>query len=497
MSAPSGPAEGAAVSEVDAAPEARARARAARKRARERRGVALVMVLAAITVLTVFLTQLQDETSADLSAALAERDAVRAEYHAKSAANLARLMIATEPTIRAGVLPLLMIATGGKGAPPQIPVWEFADQLLGVFNGGDGKSDFAGMAAVDLSTSKNLGLDGGGSFRVKIVDEDSKINLNVASQGTVFAHNRLSAQLLGTMGGPQYVELFAGRDPDGQFSDAMTVCGAMIDWVDADEESYVCDPTGLAPSGGVEDNYYQTIGLTYRRKNAPFDSLEELRMVRGVGDDFWTTFVEPEPGRPEKRVMTVWGQGAINVNTANVQTLLAIACGLEPTATLCVDPAQASGFIMVLQLFKSFTAGVPIFSTPQDFVAMLTGSHPMSPLLQGFGFTPIALTDPKAALKAVTTSSKVFSIYTEGVVPGSKNRETVVRLHTVVDFRSAPQVSGLAGPMVAGGTPQQPVLGPNGEEIAPPPAIDPNDPASLFAAMNANPAGTVIYSRIE
>src|SRR5262245_14003365 len=49
----------------------------------DRRGVALVMVLGAITVLTVFLTELQEETSAELSSALAERDAVRAEYYAR------------------------------------------------------------------------------------------------------------------------------------------------------------------------------------------------------------------------------------------------------------------------------------------------------------------------------------------------------------------------------------------------------------------------------
>src|SRR5262249_49521603 len=61
-----------------------------RKRRRQRRGVALIMVLGAITVLTVFLTELQEETSAELSAALAERDQLRAEYYARSAVNLSR-----------------------------------------------------------------------------------------------------------------------------------------------------------------------------------------------------------------------------------------------------------------------------------------------------------------------------------------------------------------------------------------------------------------------
>ena len=45
-------------------------------------------------------------------------------------------------------------------------------------------------------------------------------------------------------------------------------------------------------------------------KNAPYDSLEELHMVRGVSDDFWRTIVDPEPNNPRKRHLTVWGQGA-------------------------------------------------------------------------------------------------------------------------------------------------------------------------------------------
>src|SRR5262245_35989302 len=99
---------------------------------RKRRGLALIMVLGALTVLTVLLADFQDETSAELGSALSARDALRAEYAARSAANLGRLLIASEPTIRKALAPLLMLI--GGGAPPQIPVWEFADQVLGAFN---------------------------------------------------------------------------------------------------------------------------------------------------------------------------------------------------------------------------------------------------------------------------------------------------------------------------------------------------------------------------
>src|SRR5688572_9125028 len=101
----------------------RARRRAGRRR---RRGMALIMVLAALTVLTVMLTEIQDESSAELGSALSARDALVAEYAAKSAVNLSRLLIAAEPTIRQPLAFLL--------GNTQIPVWAFADSVLGAFN---------------------------------------------------------------------------------------------------------------------------------------------------------------------------------------------------------------------------------------------------------------------------------------------------------------------------------------------------------------------------
>jgi general secretion pathway protein K len=75
--------------------------RARRQRARRaRRGVALILVLSSLTILTVMLSEIQDESAAELGSALSARDAVVAEYAARSAINLSRLLIAAEPTIR-------------------------------------------------------------------------------------------------------------------------------------------------------------------------------------------------------------------------------------------------------------------------------------------------------------------------------------------------------------------------------------------------------------
>lgn len=464
-----------------------------RLRARhDRRGVALILVMGAVTVLTLFLTELQENTSAELSAALAERDALKAEYHARSAVNLGRLVIATEPTVRNALLPIFMMM--GMRKAPQLPVWNFADMLLGPFNDSTGATAFGGATGLDMSSAKNLGLAGGGRFEIKIVDEEAKINVNLAARGStaVTEQSRLAQQLLTLFNQEQYRPLFESRDADGQFSDALTICSAIIDWADDDENMNGCNPgatTAAAVASGVEDNYYQVIGQQYLRKNAAFDSLEELRMVRGFGEDFWATFVDPDPGSPDKRLFTVWGRpnATVNVNSASAMALWTMACTYaDPTASpLCTDPTQMMSFLTGLNLVQGMLGGVPVFGSGNDFYNAITGKGKAggigSMVLGALGVQPIQVLPGKDRdLKnAVSTDSRFFSIYAEGVIPGNK-RETRVRIHAVIDITGAQALSeatqGMPLPQ-QGGTPLT--------------------PAELEQKIRLNPAGNIVYWRIE
>ncbi len=472
------------------------RARTGRARLRwrarsSRRGVALVMVLAAITILAVFLVEVQNESSATLAAAVAERDALKAEYLARSGVNLSRLLVGTEPTVRRAIAPLFMML---RAKPPQIPVWEFSDQLLGAFNDARGAEAFRTLANVDPRTGNHLGLGGNGHFEVVIVDEDSKLNVNVAARGDIISETRLMAQLLALMGPQQYNSLFEQLDGDEQHSDRSAICGAIIDWADSDENMHPCDPTATGPiAAGAEDNFYQLIGLPYLRKNAAYDSLEELRLVRGISDDFWATFIEPEPDKPDKRIVTVWGQGKINVNSANAHTLLALVCANAPEAPLCIDPLQAQAFVMGVSLARTFTRGAPLFGSPKDFVNTVKGKGMVGPMLAALGLEPVVFKSESELKNMVTTESKMFSIYADGVVKGHR-RETRVRIHAVVDFRGAPDLSSV-------------MVLPTGEEdesldstpTTPPPPTVPEDldPEQIMAAMVADPAGRLVYWRVQ
>ena len=296
-----------------------------RRRRRERkRGVALLLVLGALAVLTVMLTEFQDEASAEFGNATAERDALKAEYAARSAVNLGRLLIAAEPTMRKS---LGFILAAAFGSVPQLPVWNYADQILGAFNDTDRQQSFAAMSGVELDKAKNLGLPGA-AFDLLIVDEDAKINVNVPARGGYPPQAQLATDLIGLIGAPQYNPMFEQRDADDNFSDRLAICAALVDWTDPDQDAFNCNLQDFTnTAAGAEDSYYALLKRPYHRKNAAFDSLEELHLVRGISDEFWSTFVDPEPDDPKKRVVTVWGQGKLNLNSANPQALLSLVCG--------------------------------------------------------------------------------------------------------------------------------------------------------------------------
>lgn len=417
--------------------------RALARRRRTRRGVALIMVLSTLTILSFMLSEFQDMMSAELQSSLTTRDQVKAEYAAKSAVSLARLLLASEPTIRRDLVPLMMML--GE-QPKQIPVWNFSDAVLGAFNDQDGTEAFQNLSGLNAKAGRNLGLSGAG-FYLKIIDEDSKINFNMAARADTFSQQRTAEQILALIGGMQYNEYFDKADENGDLNTRQIVCGAIIDWVDPNSDLNACDPRNQnASQSGAEDSYYQLLPRPDQRKNAGFDSLEELRLVRGISDDFWTTFIQPDPDRPESRNVTVWGTGQVNVNTANPQTLMSLACMLaKPDTPLCMDPVQQMQFIQTLQILAGFSGGMPLFSSAKDFVNTIQGKGKAAAFLKMMipDFKPIAQLSESELLKVLSTESRVFSIYATGYVRAGKF-ETKKAIHAVVDMRGAPPPGGAA-----------------------------------------------------
>jgi hypothetical protein len=123
------------------------------------------------------------------------------------------------------------------------------------------------------------------------MDEQSKININTASEDTI-------SNLL----------LYFDVEEDL----ALSIAGSIIDWRDADSE-IASSERGLLY--GAEEEYYQSLAQPYSCKNAPFDNIYELLLVKNITPDILSSI---------KPYITVYGNGMVNINTASEPVLSAL-----------------------------------------------------------------------------------------------------------------------------------------------------------------------------
>lgn len=154
---------------------------------------------------------------------------------------------------------------------------------------------------------------GDGTIAVTAEDEERKININtlVKAKGNAADDDRLAVfrRLLDIV----------GVEP--------SIADAVVDWMDADDTPRI---------GGAESSYYQSLPYPYRAKNDLFDTIEELRLVRGVTRDVF------EKIRP---FVTVHSSGRINVNTAPKEILMALSAWPPASGVAPIDEAEAQRII--------------------------------------------------------------------------------------------------------------------------------------------------------
>ena len=153
----------------------------------------------------------------------------------------------------------------------------------------------------------------GGTYRVRLLDEGGKISLNRADE-------TLLRKVFETL----------GLNPDAQSE----VVDAILDWRDADD---------LRRLHGAESDYYLKLPEPYRAKNGPFDSVDELLLVRGITRQLFFGIrdqglganpaglgANPAPPIPLREVFSVFNRSAnINVRTAPESVLRVILGGEE------------------------------------------------------------------------------------------------------------------------------------------------------------------------
>lgn len=411
---------------------------------RRQRGMALVIVMTVITMLAIYLSEMLQSTSTAFHVAASQRDRLQAEYIARSGLNLTRLLIAQEPVIRGQLSPMIKLVMNGR-SPPQINVWDYANDILAPF--------------MDVEVAKEIGsgldfaqMEGirstGGTLDVIATPENGKTNVDKALfQGDELARVSMADQLFQLMHGnvPEspYDAMFERPDADGQYSTRVDIISALLDWWDEDQIRTTYEPNdqgnGAIANAGGEDDSYAQYRDPYEVKNTHFDSIEELRMVRGVTDDFWATFVESDPLDPKTRNITIYGSGAVNVNEAPADVLLARICVFVPLQPLCSDPMQRLIFTSVIGMLR--IAPIGVFGKPKDFANFVQGKGQEYTMFseqaaaggaESLLFTPVTI--PSAQLnkfkKAFITTAAIFSIQATGKVGRAEVRISgIVNLH--------------------------------------------------------------------
>jgi len=327
------------------------------------RGVAMLVVITWLALMIALVGEFTFGTTVDAAEAANARDELRAHYMARSAVNLSRLLIKIQlkfvDPVMAQAQKMLKDAMGGgaggtsgsaatPGAPAgglgiSLRVTDYADMLMGFFSGSkDEAMSLGSLIGLDLTGAKGLGLKSG-RFDAEITPEDGKIDLNCAGGFHDAAHQRIVYRLLvGLFYSQRYDRLFSDADTGGQFNSRLDVARAIIDFADYDQQMFSFDGSS---SGSAEDYHYDSDPRDkYRPHNNSFDSLDEIKLVRGVSDGFVEAFgpyLTVYPSSDDKKMCRV-NLGTISNREGDCAPLImgiirAAAMG-DPTKTATADP---------------------------------------------------------------------------------------------------------------------------------------------------------------
>lgn len=224
---------------------------------KDNKGIALVITLLVLTLLIVLILEFNSGMRIEARAAANFRDDIKAYYLARSGVTFAMAVLEDDDKTDQNYDALDELWSQKL---PQIPV-------------------------------------GDGFVTVAITDEDSKINVNKMSTGFTPVTSENMRVLMGRF----LKQLELEED----------IANAITDWTDQDDHERM--------PGGAESNYYGSLEDSYEVKNKPFDSLQELRLVKGL---------EGETYNKLNKFFTVHSDGWININTAGKEVLMSLSDNL-------------------------------------------------------------------------------------------------------------------------------------------------------------------------
>lgn len=188
------------------------------------------------------------------------------------------------------------------------------------------------------------------TMRTTISDEYGKINLNAllfAVEGQEPQVNETLAMALHNF----FMDRMADASGyDGDEDQVNMIIDGILDWLDYNDTD---DPR----EDGAENDYYLSLENPYPCKNGPMDTIEELLLIRGMTPElYFGVSTEEVEQRPLSEYLTVHGDwlGRMNVNTMAYETIIPVADAWNFDATALLeerfnDPNGTGGTIVSQQ----------------------------------------------------------------------------------------------------------------------------------------------------
>ena len=317
---------------------------------RRQRGIALISVVVILAVLGSLMADFAYNTHVDFTSAINARDDLQAHYHARSAINFSRLLLRVQQKFIDPNRKFL----GGL----DLQIADYAPLIISAFNSAEGAEGIGALLGLQAEGIKGLGVETG-SFDLEMKSLDGKININCGGgpNWQAVPVTQLAAQLTALMSPRRYDRLFEQASDTGQYTDRLEQMRAIIDWTDQD--------TFVYGGSAAEDYRYNAREDPYENKNQYFDTLQELRLVKGVDEDFIAAFADS---------LTVYGHCKVNVALADAPVLTALILQYAASRTdPALQPRNLALLVRYLLLIRDLRGG---FQDAKSFVQAV--EDPMS-----------------------------------------------------------------------------------------------------------------------
>ena len=310
------------------------------KNLKNQKGVALILVLSALVIITTMAAEFAYNTNVNYHLALNDRDRLKAHYLALSSYRFMLVELKFDKMFQRVVQQQnLGQFMGSEANTPLCQQFPISTQLIkavfvgdeGGEGGGEGgrgeegaeggeggeaalPAEFSKMISIEQREAAREFLNVDGDFDGECVDESTKINLNAFAQWKpeqpvetgLNDFDKFKAFLVDFFKNPSYEELFEKADVTPE-----DVVRNIADWVDTNER--VNEPGGVM--GAPEDAMYKYTERAYPLKNYKFTTPQEVYLVEGVTDDWF--------GPLENR-FTVYGDEKVDVCSADQDVVLSL-----------------------------------------------------------------------------------------------------------------------------------------------------------------------------